>query len=196
MIPFPEKKYACIYIDPPWPIGNPKLGLMGYNKIRPDKGYSDMTIEQLTELPISRIALEQCNIFLWTTHTFLKDALNILAVWNFKYHCCITWDKISGISICGFHRRTEFLLFGYKGNYSLSQKKPYFPTIVRKKATKHSKKPDEFYGLIERSSPGPRIELFAREKKEGWDAWGNEVPKNEQKVLITSDNNSYPNQRR
>ena len=188
LINFPDRKYKTIYIDPPWPIGNPVLGSMGYNEIRVDQGYSTMSIHEISNLPIFSLTAEECNLFLWTTHTFLREALNILDKWKFKYHCCITWDKISGISICGFHRRTEFLLFGFHGNFSLSQKSPYFPTCIRSKASSHSRKPNIFYGLIERSSPGPRIELFARNRREGWDAWGNEVQTAEQKVLFTSDN--------
>ncbi len=166
------KKYQIIYADPPW-----KIGSMRMKKARPNAKlpYKRMSLEEIKALPVKEISDENCGLFLWTTHTFLPKAFEVVEAWGFKYHCCITWDKTNGIPCWGFKRRTEFILYGYKGLINVNQRGRFIHTLFTEKLTTHSTKPKGFYDILENNTPKPRIELFSRERREGWDVWGNEV---------------------
>lgn len=169
---FPNKKYQVIYADPPW---NVKKIL---RKVRPNQlselDYPTMELEEICNLPVKNISDDNSVLFLWTTHSYLPKAFDVINSWGFKYQRTITWDKQNGMCLFGFHHRTEFLLFGYKGHIEMYPRRKAFPTIIQAKSLYHSEKPQIFRELI---SPfgEMRIELFARQKTEGWDVWGNEV---------------------
>lgn len=118
---------------------------------------------------------DECNLFLWTTHTFLPDSLKVVDGWGFKYHCLLTWDKTNGRPCWGFKRKTEFVVYAYRGRITVNQRGKFIPTLFTEKLTRHSAKPIALYELLESNTPPPRLELFARNKREGWDVWGNEV---------------------
>jgi N6-adenosine-specific RNA methylase IME4 len=166
------KKYQIIYADPPWRIGSMRM-----KKARPNAElkYPTMSLDEIKNLPVGQLADINCSLFLWTTHTFLPDAFDVMKSWGFKYHCCITWDKTNGIPCWGFKRRTEFVLYGYKGKINVNQSGRFIHTLFTEKLTTHSRKPEGFYKILESNTPQPRIELFARNKRDGWDVWGNEV---------------------
>lgn len=172
MIPFPDKKYRVIYADPPWPMKK----IM--RKVRPNQGlaldYPTMTLPEIIELPVSNLAVDNSCLFLWTTHIFLPHAFDVLRAWGFKYQRTITWDKQNGMCLFGFHHRTEFLLFGYKGKIEAFPSRIAFPTMIQAKSSRHSEKPQIFRDYITPFGE-PRIELFARTKTDGWDVWGDEV---------------------
>ena len=96
--------------------------------------------------------------------------------WGFKYQRTITWDKQNGLCLFGFHHRTEFLLVGYRGKVDMYPRRKAVPTFFQfsSKQLAHSQKPAEIRKAIEPFGES-RIELFARQKTEGWDVWGNEV---------------------
>jgi len=166
------KKYHVIYADPPWPVGS--IIVDKWESPIEDK-YPTMSIENIKTLPIANLAAEQCSLFLWTTHTFLPDALDVMKIWGFKYFCLITWDKGNGWTQNGFHKKTELLLYGYKGKINIEQYGDAIPTLISETKEQHSKKPDKIRKLIEVKTIGNRLELFARETYEGWDSWGNEI---------------------
>lgn len=168
------KKYKTIVIDPPWNLTSMSEVAWKMDSPLLDK-YPTMSLKQLIKLPINSLSDVDASLFLWCTHTTLPNALELMKSWGFKYHCLITWDKGGGFSLWGFHRRTEFLIYGYKGHINLKQKGKYIPTLVTEKKTKHSKKPLAIYELLESNAAAPYLELFARSKREGWDVWGNEV---------------------
>jgi N6-adenosine-specific RNA methylase IME4 len=170
--PLPAGKYQTIVIDPPWEVGS--MVLDKWDSPITDK-YPTMTIQQITDMDIPNLSHENCSLFMWTTHTFLPDALSIINKWGFKYHCCITWDKIGGFSLCGFHRRTEFCLYSYKGKININQTGEFIPTIIQEAKRKHSQKPEIFDKFMLTNTAAPRIEIFARVEKEGFDAWGNQL---------------------
>ena len=171
------KRYRTILIDPPWPI---QFDLpCGQGK---KKQYEVMPLEEIKALPIAELADTECNLFCWTTHTYLPYTFELLKAWGFKYHCQITWDKGSGLVQFGFHRRTEFVLYAYRGRLGFEQTGKAMPTIIREvpelfdePSTVHSRKPMSFYRWLERKTPEPRLELFARHKRPTWDVWGNEI---------------------
>jgi N6-adenosine-specific RNA methylase IME4 len=176
ILPLPEGKYSTIYIDPPWPVGS--IVMDKWESSIEDK-YPTMSLEEIMNLPIERLSSDNCNLFLWTTHTFLPDALEIIKKWNFKYYCLITWDKGNGWTQCGFNRRTEFLIYAYKGKILIDYYGGSIPTLISETKTYHSKKPDKIRDLIKSKTPDGRLEMFARGNFEGWVCWGNEVKKND-----------------
>jgi len=167
-----DKKYRTILADPPWPM---KLtGLYQTRKLRPARFvYPIMQIEEIKSLPVGDLAEEGCHLWLWTTNSHLRFAFDVMESWGFKYLAPITWVKPSG---CGnyFVHLTQHILFGYKDKCQFNKER-YKPTVLFSTVPKkHSQKPLESYALIESISDLPRIELFARYRINGWDAWGNE----------------------
>lgn len=175
MIPFPKKKYNIIYADPPWPIK------IISRKVRPkqlDMPYSTMSYKDIMELPVKSLCdEEECNLFLWTTQKWLPYAFAVMHSYGFSYNCTITWNKTYGFTPFSFMWSTEFLLYGQLKNKW--RKQPgigKFKTCFEHKPLGHSVKPHLFREIIENfCGYKPRIELFARERVKGWDAWGNEV---------------------
>lgn len=168
----PIGKYSVIYADPAWPVGSI---IMDKWESPIDDKYPVMSIEDIKNLPIKNLSADDCSLFIWTTHSFLPDCLDIIKEWGFKYFCLITWNKGSGWTQFGFHKMTEFLLFAYKGKMNIDQYGKAIPTLISENKTYHSKKPDSIRDLIKSKTPDGRLELFARDKYEGWTAWGNEI---------------------
>lgn len=173
------KTYQTIIADPPWDVGS--MILDKWKSPLSDK-YPTMKTRDICALRVKQYTDENCGLWLWTTHTFLEDALQVMKSWGFKYHILLTWDKGKGWTLFGFHRRTELVLWGYKGKINIKQNGQAIDTIQRivpdlffEKSTIHSRKPELFYKIVEHNSPPPRLELFARIKRNGWDVWGNEV---------------------
>ena len=167
------KKYQTIYADPPWQ--QKMMPILKRRPKTPDRlPYPTMTLQEIQELPVGELAGDDCHLWLWATNAFLHDALHVIEAWGFKYMMVITWVKKSG---CGIYwvSTTQPLLFAYKGKckFPLAKLKPTH--LITSPPRKHSRKPEEFYELIESISPEPRLELFARQRREGWDCWGNEV---------------------
>ena len=163
-----DKIYKTIYADPPW---NEQGG--GKIKRGADRHYSLMKTDEIKNLNVSSIADDNCWIFLWVTNNFLKDGIDVLESWSFRYVTNFVWAKDRfGIGYY-FRGQHELCQFGVKGN--LKPIKRNVPSIIYARRTKHSKKPDVIRDMIFDMSHAPRIELFAREKVTGWDAWGNEI---------------------
>lgn len=168
-----NKKYSIFYADPPW-----KCDILrsGKDAGRQFDNYPTMKTDDICKLDFRSMYNEDCLLFLWSTNTFLPDAIRVMKAWDFKYHCCIVWEKDRGITMRGFHRKVEFLLFGYEGKFPDISRGTPFPCHVSAKRTRHSEKPDIFRELIiNKFGDLPRIELFARTRTPGWDVWGNEV---------------------
>lgn len=177
------KKYRTIYADPPW-----EQQMRGIYKSRPKDAtqlrYSTMTVKEICELPVGDIADIGCHLWLWTTNQFLRAGFDVMEAWGFKYLAPITWVKPSGMGNYFIHR-TQTLLFGYKGICEFVLER-YKPTVVQTTIPKrHSQKPNVFCDLIESISLEPRIELFARNKRMGWDCWGDEIWKDIELCLST-----------
>ena len=166
-------KYRTILADPCWEQKMAGKYATRHKRIR-ELPYPTMNVEQIKNLPVKELAEEGCHLWLWTTNQFLKEAFEVMEAWGFKYLATITWVKPSG---CGnwFVSRTQHCLFGYKDKCQFNKAR-YKPTVFFANIPKrHSEKPIKFYDLIESISDEKRLELFARNKREGWDVWGNEV---------------------
>jgi N6-adenosine-specific RNA methylase IME4 len=135
-----------------------------------------MSIEEIRAFPINDYADEQCGLFLWTTQGFIKEAFSIVEDWGFKFSRLITWDKKEGINWLGFTLNSEFVIFAYRGGYPIVVKpRCSFATTFHARRTKHSEKPDSFYAKLLPLTMEPRIDIFARRRHYGFDAWGDQV---------------------
>lgn len=168
-------KYRTIYVDPPWKLQSIFDTAWKKGRSQLEAKYPLMTAQEIKALPVQDIAADDCSLFLWCTHSTLQQALDLITHWGFKYHVTITWDKGAGFSLWGFTRRTELLLYAYRGKINVNQKGSYIPTVFYEKRRRHSQKPDIAYEYLESNSPSPRLEMFARTKRNGWYVWGNEV---------------------
>ncbi len=169
--PLPKRKrYGVILADPPWSYSD-----LGHSR-RIDRIYPVMKLEDICALPVWRIAADNCVLFLWTTSPMLlKEAPAVVSAWGFTYKASCVWDKeIFGM---GHYWRIqhELVLLATRGKPGVARDHS-LPSIIRARRREHSRKPDELYWQIERMYPkAKKIELFARAKRVGWDAWGNEV---------------------
>lgn len=177
------KKYNTIYADPPWQFQN-RTG-----KVAPENKklmrYETMALTDIKALPVGEIAGEKAHLYLWVPNALLPAGLEVMEAWGFEYKSNIVWEKIrkdggpDGRGV-GFYFRnvTELLLFGIKKksapNRTLAPARSQV-NILRTMKREHSRKPDEIIPIIESCSLAPRIELFARGTRNGWDMWGNQA---------------------
>lgn len=164
----PSGKFSVLYADPPWSYDN-----VGFDQSAASQ-YATMSQQELCELPIKDLCAETAVLFLWATSPLLPEALEVMGAWGFKYKASMVWVKDKGPGIGWFvYTRHEILLIGTKGETFHPLQKPI--SCINAKVGKHSSKPNEFYGIIETMYEGKKIELFSRNKREGWESWGNEV---------------------
>lgn len=183
------KKYQIIYADPAWSFSDRMK--QGTRQVDLKKYYTPMNIKTIKKLPIAKIANKDCVLFLWTTDAHLEKALEVINAWGFKYKTIgFIWNKKekSGKQVCFYGKWTckgsEICLLASKGKANSLIKNHKIRQLVEAERQKHSVKPDEVRNrIVQLMGDLPRIELFAREKIEGWDAWGDEIPKDTQKLL-------------
>ena len=166
------KKYQVIYADPPRLYRNKNTG--GSMISGSAHKYSVMSDADICALPIKSIADKNAVLFLWATIPLLPETLEIMKVWGFNYKTAIIWRKIMSLGLgFWFRGQVELCLVGIKGNVKAFRCQK--PNFIQSKVRKHSQKPEEMYELIEGLGIEPKIELFARQKREGWHSWGNEI---------------------
>ena len=164
-----EKKtlYKTVMVDPPWDIQ--QKGAFG--AIR---HYDLMTLDRIKALPMADLTdQEGSHCWLWVTNASLRAGYDVLEAWGFTPRSLFTWVK-PRMGLGNFLRNsTESIIFGTRGKAPVKFKGQmnwvFFPV------QDHSHKPEEQYAIIERVSPGPYLELFARRRQPGWDVWGNEI---------------------
>jgi N6-adenosine-specific RNA methylase IME4 len=185
-----EKKYSIIYADPAWSYSDKNCNGACL------KHYKTMTLQEIKDLPIKDMSAKDCVLFIWITYPMLKEGLEVIESWGFKYKSIgfqwIKLNKKNNKEFYGLGRwtrgNTEACFIATKGkpkriNNSVFQ-------IIKEPIGRHSEKPhkvrEEIVKLIGNL---PRIELFSRNRVEGWDSWGNETDKfeeikNSQRTLI------------
>ena len=171
--------YTTIYADPPWRFMN-RTG-----KVAPEHQrllrYPTMTHEEILELPVNHLAAARSHLYLWVPNALVAEGLEVMKHWGFTYKTNLVWYKTrsdggpDGRGV-GFYFRnvTELVLFGIRGGLRTLSPGRTQVNLIPKRKREHSRKPDEFYDLIEECSPGPYLELFARHSRHGWSQWGNE----------------------
>ena len=200
--PLPPGPFATIVADPPWDYSR-KLsggGTSGYSPVHPSRGgnrgaanhYPTLTLEELCVLPVSEVTADRAHLYLWTTGAFIVEAHQVAEAWGFSPKGVIPWIKVKRNAAQHIHKAngdlsaavrmgmglylrwaSEFVVFAVKGKLATLRKDVTGVVFAERQA--HSQKPDELYRLVEAASPAPRLELFARVRRPGYEAWGNEV---------------------
>lgn len=179
--------YSTIVIDPPW-----EISMTGKTKLRPTRPkklpYKTMTLDEIKNFPINDFADIGCHVYMWTTNKMLRHTWDIFEKWGVNYHLTLPWVKTNGIAPCFAYKfASEFLILGFYGkpmkSFNKSCKLNWIQTKAAQKGN-HSAKPSAWYELIKDMSPEPRIDIFARKRHEGFEAWGDEVEPYTQEVLV------------
>ena len=184
--------FATIVADPPWEV---KAGRAfgGYTVVNGKQiwapaataaarplPYPTMTVPAIAALQVP--AADDAHLYLWTINRYVDEAFDVARAWGFKYSTLLTWAKNpkgGGLGGC-YGISSEYVLFCRRGKLGakcginttwFNWKRPY----DERGKPKHSAKPPEFYEMVERVSPGPYLEMFARQPRVGWSVWGNEV---------------------
>jgi len=168
-IPIPDGLFNVIYADPPWEYNNSGFTMSVANK------YPTMPTDEICNMEIPKTT-DNAVLFMWVTNPLLKDGLKVIESWGFEYKTNIVWTKkrhTAGFYVFGQH---ELLLIAVKGSMLPHGEK--IKSVVSGDNDIHSKKPYVFYTIIEQMYPNKKyVELFARNKKEGWESWGNQCEK-------------------
>jgi len=172
-------RYGVILADPPWRFQN--YSVKGEQK-NPTAHYACMDLAAIQALPVSQLAAPDCALVMWATAPMLPQALETLAAWGFAFKSAGAWAKQSstgaawafGTGYC-YRSAAEFWLLGTIGRPR--QRSRSTRNLIVAPVREHSRKPDQMHADIEALFHGPYAELFAREQRPGWDAWGNEIGK-------------------
>jgi N6-adenosine-specific RNA methylase IME4 len=193
------RKFATILADPPWRFQN-RTGKMAPEHKRLNR-YGTMDLVQIKSLPVAEVAADRAHLYLWVPNALLPEGLEVMRAWGFEYKSNLVWHKVrkdggsDGRGV-GFYFRnvTEILLFGVRGKNvrTLAPGRTQVNLLGTRKR-EHSRKPDEFYGLVEACSWGPRLEIFARGSRPGWETWGDQADEYEISWKTYSHNSAAEN---
>lgn len=176
-----KETYGLIYADPPWKQSKGGKKSVRENSSGKPLDYPTCSLDEIKEH--LRLATESTTensiLFLWTIDKYLFEAQQIAESLGYKLHARMIWDKVTGIPAAFTVRYGhEYLLYMYKGKLTpvAKDERGKIHTVFRERVTKHSKKPDIAYEIIERLYPDlKKLEMYARETRDGWDSFGNEV---------------------
>jgi len=183
----PDKKYQIIYADPPWEYE------FSHTRSREIKDYNVCDLKTICDFPIKNIADKNSILIIWVNFPKLDWAFKVIEAWGFKYTTMLfTWIKTNGSKYSlfwgmGYYTRSnpELCLIAKKGN-GLQAKKHDIHSVVFSSIKEHSRKPDEIRKtIVDLFGDVPRIELFARNRFDGWDCWGDQLSDTVQKELGT-----------
>lgn len=183
-------EFGTILADPPWQFQN-RTGKMAPEHKRLAR-YQTLTLDDIKAIPVAEVAAPASHLYLWVPNALLAEGLAVLQCWGFTYKSNLVWHKIrkdggpDGRGV-GFYFRnvTELVLFGVRGGLRTLPPGRRQVNFLATQKREHSRKPDEFYDIIESCSPGPYLELFARHRRASWENWGNEVPETVGKHILT-----------
>lgn len=193
----PRRHFACICANPPWHFkARTALQTANWTSRRDvEKHYGVMGLEDIKALPVKELATPDAHLFLWTTGPMLEKSFEVMEAWGFRYSAvAFTWVKLRrshnplqlrilpaaesdlhvGLGLTT-RKNSEFVLLGRRGNARRIAKD--VREIIMSPVREHSRKPDEFFARVERYCAGPYLELFSRQTRHGWTAWGNEAGK-------------------
>lgn len=159
----PSGKYEVIVVDPPW----------AYDRV--EVSYPVMSLDEIAALPVRKVSTKDCILWLWVTNARMRDAFTILDSWGFREQTILTWAKNHMGRGWYLRNKTEHCVLATKGQPRLARTSQ--TTLLHARKREHSRKPDEFYRLVEGLCPGRKLDLFAREARKGWATWGYEAGK-------------------
>jgi N6-adenosine-specific RNA methylase IME4 len=172
--------FNTILADPPWRFQN-RTGKMAPEHQRLRR-YRTMNLDEICQLPVDSHARNPSHLYMWIPNALLREGLQVMEAWGFTYKTNLVWYKIrkdggpDGRGV-GFYFRnvTELILFGVKGSQRTLAPGRRQVNLLATRKREHSRKPEEIYDLVQSCSPGPYLELFARQRMKGWRSWGDEV---------------------
>lgn len=165
----PKGTYHVIVSDPPWPYTKRVEDATHHGSLP----YPSMAIQDILQLPVQKLAHDDCILWLWTTNAFMAEAYQVAHAWGFTVKTILTWDK-QRMGLGDWLRgQTEHCLMAVRGKPVVTLRSQ--TTLLRGAAREHSRKPEEFYRLVESLCPGRKCELFARTRRAGWNSYGAEV---------------------
>jgi N6-adenosine-specific RNA methylase IME4 len=179
-LPTTEGGWKTVLADPPWRFAN-RTGKVAPEHRRLDR-YSTLDLDAIAALPLAAVMAKDAHLYLWVPNALLPEGLRVMEAWGFRYVSNVIWAKRrkdggpDGRGV-GFYFRnvTEPVLFGVRGSMRTLPPGRSQVNLIETRKREHSRKPDEQYDFIERCSPGPYLELFARHPRPGWTAWGDEA---------------------
>lgn len=211
----PSGPFRTVVADPPWNYSKKMSGggTSGYSPVHHSRGgnrgaanhYGTLTLEQLWELPVEEVVADEAHLYMWTTGAFLVEAHELAIKWGFQPKGVIPWLKVKKNAVrhieasggdlhaalrmgMGRYLRwcSEYVLFGVKGKLPTLRNDVIGAFFAEPRT--HSEKPDRFYEIVKAASPGPRLELFARTARDGFDSWGDELgswkPRTRRRVAV------------
>ena len=176
-----HQRFKTILADPPWQFQN-RTGKVAPEHRRLNR-YGTMTLDDIKALPVAQAAADTAHLYLWVPNALLPEGLAVMQAWGFSYKTNLVWHKIrkdggpDGRGV-GFYFRnvTELVLMGVRGkNARTLAPGRRQVNFLKTQKREHSRKPDEFYAIVESCSPGPHLEMFARGSRPGWTSWGNQA---------------------
>ena len=171
-------RYRTIVADPPWRYANthgtPTRCRRGGIQTTAEGNYPTLSVAEIAALPVGSLAEPDCALYLWVTNPMLFEGRSILEAWGFTYVTMLTWVKTGAPGLgFSFRSHTEHVMYATRGTVRIPPARRESNVITAPRA-RHSQKPDAFYDLVERVSPGPYVEVFARRHRFFWDVWGDE----------------------
>lgn len=173
-------KYRTIVADPPWRYDEGFVSYHGgIDRTEKKLPYGSMEVEEIAALPVGEWADKNCNLFLWATNRYLRQAFDVMDAWGFRYRQTLIWHKTGNPSpfggVAAPVNPVEFLLLGQRGRVKMLDRLSSPVLLAPAVVSGHSQKPDSILDDIERISAEPRLEMFARRARlVGWDYWGDQ----------------------
>jgi N6-adenosine-specific RNA methylase IME4 len=172
--------FSTVLADPPWRFQN-RTGKVAPEHRRLSR-YDTMSVSEVCALPVDEIVTSDAHLYLWVPNALIADGLKVMEAWGFTYKSNIVWAKRrkdggpDGRGV-GFYFRnvTELVLFGVRGRMRTLPPGRRQVNMIETRKREHSRKPDELYPIIEKCSPGPYLEMFARYARQDWSSWGLEA---------------------
>lgn len=177
ILALPDRRFGVLGLDPPWKLEN-YSDETGMDRAA-ENHYPTMSLAELKQLDVASLAARHSSMWMWATSAFLDQAIDLMRHYGFQYKGNVVWKKTGGNPVMGriFINMHEILLYGTQGNVPAPVHDQRWPSVIEAPVGAHSEKPEDFYQLIEAYFPTlPKIELFARKARPGWDSWGNEAP--------------------
>lgn len=170
-----EGKFDLVLADPPWKFASNSAAKPGRNAIG---HYECMTLDDICSLPVRSIVERDALLILWVTAPFAELAFRVVKAWGFAYKSQLVWTKDRIGTGFWARNRHEPIYIARRGRFPCPRPAPFSDSIISGQQREHSRKPDALHAQIEAAFPEARkLELFAREARPGWQAWGNETHK-------------------
>lgn len=165
------RRYRTIVADPPWPSMHQRST---YHRGKPERHYPTMPVEAICAMDVASLAEDDAHLWVWGVNRTLDAAYEVARAWGFTPMSLLTWRK-PGLGM-GYYLRnnTEHCVLATRGKPMVPDERSLGSCFEWPRG-RHSAKPSEFFEVVERISPGPYLELFARERRPNWDGWGNEI---------------------